>query len=73
MREVYWNYLADFADLTMPLTGKPNKLEFFGGSALEQQWLGSGSLDWEGLRRHNILNTCLNGASEVCIGIYVKH
>jgi hypothetical protein len=41
-------------------------------SALEQQWPGSGSRDCEGLKRHNFLNTCPNGASEVFIGIYVK-
>jgi hypothetical protein len=41
-------------------------------SALEQQWPGSGSQDYEGLKRHNFLISCLNGASEVFIGIYVK-
>ena len=41
-------------------------------SALEQQWPGSGSLYCEGLNRHNFLNTCPNGESEVSIGIYVK-
>jgi hypothetical protein len=41
-------------------------------SALEQQWLGSGSRDCEGLNKNNLLNTCPNGANEVCISIYVK-
>jgi hypothetical protein len=40
-------------------------------NALEQQWLGSGSRDCEGLNNHNLLNTCLNGESEVFIDIYV--
>jgi hypothetical protein len=41
-------------------------------NSLEKQWLGSGSQDCEGLKRHNFLNTCSNGAIEVSIGIYVK-
>jgi hypothetical protein len=41
-------------------------------SALEQQWPGSGSRDCKGLKGHNFLKTCPNGASEVFIGIYVK-
>jgi hypothetical protein len=41
-------------------------------SALDQQWLGSGSRDCKGLNKHNFLTTCLNGASEMSIGIYVK-
>jgi hypothetical protein len=34
---------------------------------------GSGSRDCEGSNKHNFLNTWPNGASEVLIGIYVKH
>jgi hypothetical protein len=41
-------------------------------NALEQQWPGSGSRDCEGLKRHNFFNTCPNGASEVCMVIYMK-
>jgi hypothetical protein len=44
----------------------------FRDSVLEQQWLGSGSRDCKGLGRHNFLDTCVNGTSEVSIGIYVK-
>ena len=39
---------------------------------LEQQWSGSGSLECQSLNRHNFLETCLNGTSEVFIGIYEK-
>jgi len=42
------------------------------GSALEQQWPGSGSRDCEGSNMHNFLSTCPNGASEVFMSIYVK-
>jgi hypothetical protein len=38
----------------------------------DQQWPGSGSRECKGLNRHNFLNICPNGASEVCIDIYVK-
>ena len=41
-------------------------------SILEQQWPWSTSRDCGGLSRHNLLNTCWNGASEVSIGIYVN-
>jgi hypothetical protein len=40
--------------------------------ALEQQWPGSDSRDYRALNMHNFLDTCLNDASEISIGIYVK-
>ena len=44
----------------------------FWDNALKQKWHGSGSQDCKGLNRHNFFNTCLNGASELSINIYVK-
>jgi hypothetical protein len=43
------------------------------GTILGQQWLKSGSRYYGGLNMHNFLNTCLVGANEVSIGIYVKY
>jgi hypothetical protein len=41
-------------------------------NALDIALDSSGSWDCEGLTKHNFLNTCLNGASEVTINIYMK-
>ena len=38
---------------------------------LLQQWPGSGSRDYQGLNMHKFLHTCLNGASEESIDIYI--
>ena len=39
---------------------------------LEHQWHGSGFRDCQSFNMHNFLDFCLNGASEVSIGIYGK-
>ena len=41
-------------------------------NALEHQWPGSGSHDYEGLNKYNFLNTYLNESIKMAISIYVK-